>query len=94
MKFSLVDEHGKELSDRLIIVDHLKNITIERNKIIYKRANDVDFDILYKCDDNNDTNKTQCEIDAKDISLLNVLVVQYQGFYFDKCNTYKSTSQQ
>ena len=83
MKFSLVDEHGKELSDRFIIVDYLKNITIERNKIIYKRANDIFFDILYKCDDNNDTNKTQCEIDDKEISLLYALVISYQGFYFD-----------
>ena len=83
MKFSLVDEHGKELSDRFIIVDYLKNITIERNKIIYKRANDINFDILYKCDDNNDTNKTQCEIDDKEISLLYSLVIRYQGFYFD-----------
>ena len=48
----------------------MKNITIERNKNIYKRANDINFDILYKCDDNNDTNKTQYDIDAKDISLL------------------------
>ena len=61
----------------------MKNITFEKNKIIYKRANDINFDILYKCDDNNDTNKTQCEIDDKEISLVYSLVISYQGFYFE-----------
>ena len=82
MKFTLIDEYGKELSDRFIIVNYWRNKTIERNKIINKRVNDIHFDILYKCDEKNDTNKTYCDIDDKDMSTFFSLVIKYQGFYY------------
>ena len=82
MKFILLDGYGKELSDRFIIVDYLNNKTIERNKIINKRVDDIHFLILYKCDDNNETNKTYCDIDDKDKSVFFSLVIKYQGFNF------------
>ena len=83
MKFSLLDGYGNNLSDKFIIVDHSNNMTIERDKIINKRVDSIHFDILYKCDDNNKTNRTACEIEYKDkTTYIFQFVVSYQGFAF------------
>ena len=83
MKFSLTDGKGNNLSDKFIIVDNPNNVTIERDKIINKRVDDIFFDILYKCDDTNNTNKTACEIEEKDKSTyIFIFKIQYQGFFF------------
>ena len=83
MQFSLVDGYGRNLSDKFIIVDHLTNVTIERDKTINKRVDDIHFDILYKCNDTNNTNKTDCEIEEKDkTTYLFQFIIRYQGFYF------------
>ena len=83
MKFSLLDGYGNNLNDKFIIVDHLNNMTIERDKIINKRVDSIHFDILYKCDDNNKTNRTACEIEDKDkTTYIFQFVVRYQGFAF------------
>ena len=84
MKFSLLDGYGNNLNDKFIIVDHLNNMTIERDKIINKRVNDIYFVVLYKCDDTNNTNKTDCEIEEKDKknSYFFNFVIRYQGFYY------------
>ena len=87
MKFSLFDNKGKNLSDEFIIIDSANNIYIERDKIINKRVDDINFVILYKCDinnnTNNDTNKTSCEVANKDRANFFQFVIRYQGFDFE-----------
>ena len=84
MKFSLIGQQGINLSDKFIIVDRYTNKTIERDKIINKRVNDIHFIILYNCNDDNTTNRTACEIEEKDkTSYFLNFVIRYQGFYFE-----------
>ena len=84
MKFSLIGQQGINLSDKFIIVDRYTNKTIERDKIINKKVNDIHFVILYNCNDDNTTNRTACEIEEKDkTSYFLNFVIRYQGFYFE-----------
>ena len=83
MKFSILDAYGKNLNDKFIIVDMSNNITIERDKLINKRVDDINFAILYKCDETNNTNKTACEIEDKDkVTYIFQFIISYQGFYY------------
>ena len=78
LSFSLRDFYYNNLSDRFVIYDYLRNIYIERDKIIQRRANDLHFAILYKC-----ISQTNCSILEEDISTLYLLTIQYDDFIID-----------
>ena len=83
MKFSLHDQLGNNLSDSFILVDYLRHTIIERDTIIKRRVDDIHIDILYKCNNDSETNKTTCEVESKDLHMIYTLKVHYQGFNYE-----------
>ena len=82
MGFSLVDENGNNLSDKFILVEDLNNTPIQRDKVIFRRVDNIHIDVLYKCN-NSEINKTGCEIEQKDEMLFYSLQMHYLGFSFE-----------
>ena len=81
ISFQLYDYYYNNLSDRFIIYDYSRDLFIEREKFIKRRANDLHFYILYKC-----INQTDCYILPEDISPLYLLTIQYDDFSVDPQN--------
>lgn len=78
LMFSLTDDRGYNLSDRFIIYDSYRNIFIERDKIIKRKASDIHLNILFRC-----VNETDCQIEKENMKMFYLLCIRYSDFIID-----------